>query len=231
MLSTPANNPQEISRRLGLKRCEQPPFSLPSDISSCLFRRNEESLPHPEKRSREFNAGRWSAANVLGEMGVEGEVGVAADRSPIWPADAVGSISHSERFVWCLGGKQDSLISIGVDTEPVVDTSTLEYLKYEILNDEEEALGLAQGFDERQTFTAIFSAKESFYKCAYQLSPKFIGFHDVEVVSFDAQTITLQLTPDSPVQLPGMRRMQVEYVIQAEDVFTACWLRCKAKDQ
>lgn len=230
MLSTPANDPHDVSRRLGLKRCAQAPFSLPSDIRSCLFERNGEELSCRERRTREFNAGRWCAANALGELKIQAEVGVAADRSPIWPTGITGSITHSDHFVWCLAGRTGSLASIGIDTEAVVDQATLGHLRNEILNDQELQLGLDAGWNELESFTAIFSAKESFYKCAYQLKPTFLGFHDVEVVAIDDQTISLQMASDSPNQLNSLRMMRVEYVIDSQQVFTACWLRQKESE-
>ena len=230
MLSTPANDPQDTTKRLGLTRCANAPFALPSDVSSCLFKRINEDLSSREKRTREFNAGRWCAANVLGELKVTGEVGVAEDRSPIWPTGITGSISHSDLFVWCLAGRTDSLVSIGIDTEPVVDEATLKHLRNEILSDQEMQIGLDAGYNEFESFTAIFSAKECFYKCAYQLQPVFIGFHDVEVVAMDNQTIRLEMSSDSPNQIKELRTMQVEYLIQDQNVFTACWLRQKESE-
>ena len=177
------------------------------------------------KRDVEFRSGRLAAQCSLSQIGVDGDVGVAKDRSPIWPDQSVGSISHSDAYVWAIAGLQSDMQSVGVDTEPIADANTLEHLKQEILLPHEEQLALQQGIDERTAFTLIFSAKESFYKCVYQIHPVFFGFHTVTVESVDSETITLELTPRCPEQLRDIPAIAVEYIVAEDNVFTACWLR------
>ena len=71
----------------------------------------------------------------------------------------------------------------------------------------------------------IFSAKESFYKCVYQIEPVFFGFREVAVQLIDAETITLELTANCPSELRDFPAISVEYIVTDDNVFTACWLR------
>lgn len=201
------------------------PFALPSDVSSTLFEREYVMANGKEKRGAEFRSGRLAAECSLLQIGIAGEVGVADDRSPIWPERSVGSISHSDAFVWSIAGLTSDLDSLGVDTEPIAEATTVGHLKDEILLPGEEELLLEHGFDELTAFTLIFSAKESFYKCLYQLEPVFFGFHEVQVKSVDGETLVLELTDECPDELQRFDAIQIEYIVTNDNVFTACWMR------
>ena len=80
------------------------------------------------KRQREFAAGRSCTAVLLNRWNITEEVGVAQDRSPIWPDGFVGSISHSDRWVWAAVAKSEDRPAIGIDTETVVSSETLSLI-------------------------------------------------------------------------------------------------------
>ena len=221
------NTTNKDAAKLGLTPC-QLPFAIPSDLISGIFQRDSKIsglAAGRQRRKLEFSAGRYAAENCLTELGIASEVGRAKDRSPVWPEGAVGSISHSDRFAWSAVGLAKDYASIGIDTEPIAERSTFNQLCEEIFNQGEEKFGDAMELDELQTFTTIFSAKESFYKCVYPMNPVFFGFHDVRVVCADSQTITMQLAKRSPNQFNSKKPIQIDYVVTGRDVFTACWLR------
>lgn len=201
---------------------------MPSDLVSSIVKRDGnriQNIARKQRRKLEFEAGRFVASNCLETLHLPTTVGRAPDRSPVWPEKSVGSISHSDHFAWAAVGRTSDYAAIGIDTEPVADRKTWEHLRNEILLAAEEDLGKVAGLDELQTFTLIFSAKESFYKCIYPLSPIFFGFHDVEVVEMDRQTITMKFKSTSPNPFNPNQSLRIEYVITNNDVFTACWLR------
>ena len=222
---TPSSSQIEHADSLGLKLLPEPPFALPSDISSTIFEREYTIIDRTAKRDIEFRSGRLAAKFALSNFGDEREVGVASDRSPIWPSDFTGSISHSDAFVWSAVAKAGDIISLGIDTETIADETTLFQLKEEILLPSEQKLINALQVDNQTGFTLFFSAKESFYKCIYQVDPVFFGFHDVLVTSINSETLFLELTPESPHGPNRFPRIAVEYVVTDTNVFTACWLR------
>ncbi len=70
------------------------------------------------KRVQEFVAGRLCARRALAELGiVDFPIRVAADRQPCWPAQAVGSITHTAGFCAAVVAARDRILALGLDTE------------------------------------------------------------------------------------------------------------------
>ena len=221
------DTPIEIAataNRLGLSLCDAAPVPIPMTVSSCLFSREKPIEKGKAKRKLEFDAGRFCVETALKKFGVQQEVGTSHDRCPIWPVGVCGSISHSDEFVWVAVGKTQKFASIGIDTEPVADEKTLKHLTEEILNPGEMELGQTLGLTKAETFTAIFSAKESFYKCVYPLNKLFFGFHDVVVNAMDSESIQLKTAVCSPNQFLSNQAMHVNYVVANGNAFAVCWL-------
>jgi len=72
------------------------------------------------KRQREFAAGRRCCESLLKQFGNSEQVWANADRSPAWPLGFTGSISHSKNWTWAAVAEQTELVSVGIDTEPVL---------------------------------------------------------------------------------------------------------------
>jgi 4'-phosphopantetheinyl transferase EntD len=131
-------------------------------------------------RRREFAAGRAAARQALGDFGLPpGPILAHSDRSPHWPTDFVGSISHCANYCAAVVGQKSQIRGLGLDVEP--DSP----LPYEILN-------LVCRYDERINFSTLkgdpgawakltFCAKEAFYKCYYPITGSFLDFLDVSV--------------------------------------------------
>lgn len=132
-----------------------------------------------EKRRREFVAGRAAARAAMAELGFESvSLPAAGDRSPIWPAGVVGSISHTRGCCVAAVARADRFESVGVDVE---EASPLkEDLIRMICTDREKdrIARLPPGLDWGKV---TFSAKEAFYKCYHPVTKTFLGFHDVEL--------------------------------------------------
>ena len=122
-----------------------------------------ESSHNSTKRQREFAAGRSCAAVLLNRWNVVEEVGVAKDRSPIWPDGFVGSISHTDRWVWAAVAKSEDRPAIGIDTEIVVSPETCDMLDSDIVTESERLVIESLGLSPQVAFTLAFSAKEAFY--------------------------------------------------------------------
>ena len=92
---------------------------FPAGTQTLLRRRNDERVelevePNATRRQREFAEGRACARTLLDRFGNWEEVGVAEDRSPIWPHGFTGSISHSNSWVWTAVAESDNAASLGI---------------------------------------------------------------------------------------------------------------------
>ena len=215
------SNPQKLE----LAALSSNPIELPGTATGCLMPRSYgNSVKGKLKRKLEFEDGRHVAKIALRMHDCDEDILPGEDRNPIWPAGFVGSISHSENFAWAVAGPINEFRGIGIDTEPLADEITAHHLRVEIGDDSEWSLGEEAGLNPLETFTTIFSAKESLYKCMYPLNPVFFGFHDARVVEFGSKTLKLRLQPDCPNKLLGTSEIEVTYITTENNSFTACWL-------
>jgi 4'-phosphopantetheinyl transferase EntD len=134
-------------------------------------------------RLAEFAAGRHCAHQVLMQLGIrETAVPVGYDRSPVWPATIVGSISHSRACAVAIAAHAtEDLLSLGVDVE---DAEPIEEdLMEQIGTPSEYALLFRAGCVPRELASRLlFSLKESAFKCLYQWSGAFLDFADLRLL-------------------------------------------------
>lgn len=146
-------------------------------------------------RVREFAAGRACARRAMAALGADlGPIGIAPDRTPEWPAGFGGSITHSDTH--CAAAvfrRGQGILSIGIDLEPAEPLD--EDLLPEVCRTEELAWLRPQSPAHRLLLArAIFSAKESAYKCQYSATRQPLEFADVGIELFldrDAFVATL----------------------------------------
>jgi 4'-phosphopantetheinyl transferase EntD len=141
------------------------------------------------KRRAEFGTARVCARRALAGLGIEAQsLAPNPDRSPRWPADVVGSISHTARYCAVVVARPSVLRSVGLDVE--VDRE-LEPGIIEMICTERERRALA---DPARDAIVYFSAKEAFYKCQYPLTRSFLGFQEVELdVDYASGTFQVRL--------------------------------------
>jgi 4'-phosphopantetheinyl transferase EntD len=156
-----------------------------------------------------FDMGRACAAELLADLGSsETSVGMAADRSPVWPQGYVGSITHTDDLLGVAVARRKDFRSIGIDAEAIVQPGTTVEIDELCMGERERALRDSAGIN-RQTFSSLcFSAKESFFKCLYPLTGVWFDFQDAEIVCFDAnlQLLQMRLLRDLP---SGFQQSQV----------------------
>ena len=149
-------------------------------------------------RRREFVAGRLIARMLSDQLGLPpAPVRRADDRSPVWPADRVGSLSHCDTLCAAAIGTSHAIRSVGIDIETI---GRVEPKLWPTLFTEREAGYFRSLPPERVALetTLFFSAKESFYKCQYPLTQSWVGFQDVEVARTGEQLLAITPTSGTP---------------------------------
>jgi enterobactin synthetase component D len=170
-------------------------YSLDEAID--LTRLPAELLRAVRKRQVEFLAGRDVACRALSLIAPEladSAIGVGPMREPLWPTGIVGSITHASGHVGAAVASRRDVTAIGIDSEAVVSTETLEQTAAAICRPSEQHWVR----NDRVTLTLIFSAKESLYKCLAPLVRQLFDFQDAELEQpdFAAGRFTIRLKRD-----------------------------------
>ncbi len=138
------------------------------------------------QRILEYTAGRLCARRALAEYGVTSyPLYMNSDWRPQWPQHFIGSISHTSGMCGAVVARKSQFRAIGLDME-VVGNVTSDI--WPIICSPEEMAWLANRPESQQPRCAalIFSAKESFYKCQYDVTQQWLDFDDVTLnISFN----------------------------------------------
>lgn len=156
-------------------------------------------LPAVAKRKAEFLAGRVAARMALGAIGLPGaQVAARADRSPVWPAQVVGSISHAAGEAWCCVAPAARVEALGIDLEDDLTPQVAQEIASNIVSLAELDILQALELSPERRLTLAFSMKESLYKALYPQVGKFFDFTEAEIVGVDTarQRISLRLLSD-----------------------------------
>lgn len=135
-------------------------------------------------RQHTFSTGRACAKKALLGIGIEQPSypdGLLRqeDGSVMWPDGSIGSISHTNDWAMAAIAKRGKKFkSIGIDIEKIdrVDKGVLR-----LIATEQERISLDKNDTLRWGRVALFSIKESLYKCLRPIYGEFIRFKDVEL--------------------------------------------------
>ena len=134
-----------------------------------------------EKRQLEFAKGRQCARAALRRLGVSDRpLLVGSQREPLWPPGVTGSISHTVGLCAAAVGWETRHRGIGIDVE---QAEALQPQVAERVASRHEMAALPS-LPPLLVARLVFSAKESFYKCQFYQTRRWLDFFDV--------TITLQ---------------------------------------
>lgn len=139
-------------------------------------------------RQHTFSTGRLCAKTALTKLGVPASDYTDGllrqdDGAVAWPSEVVGSISHTNDWaVSAVCKKSDSITSIGVDIE-LIDRVERDILK--LIATDQEREEIESRLELRWLRVAVFSVKESIYKCLRPLYGEFIGFKEVQLNDLD----------------------------------------------
>ncbi len=156
-------------------------------------------LPATSTASCASGAGGVSGASSAsaGELGAGagvGEVGIGAQREPLWPAGVVGSISHSKTLAVAVVAEATRHGGIGLDIEEWADDGAAEAMQGMVVSARETAYlrGFEHSWSRERLLTLVFSAKESFYKGAFGVVGRFFDFNAIELERLDLDAGTLR---------------------------------------
>jgi enterobactin synthetase component D len=205
-------------------------------IPSSTYPRTRGFLPHQlsraaPKRIAEFLAGRYCAALALNAGGCwDGfELGIGSAGSPVWPAGLLGSITHTSRIAVAVVARKTEFRGIGIDSEPIMTSRSADDVAPIVIPEAAEvalARNASSAMDWRTFITAVFSAKESIYKCLRPLADEFFEFGDVRLVNVDLDSGILRMRIARPLggALPARMELETRFALDAEVVHTATLL-------
>jgi 4'-phosphopantetheinyl transferase EntD len=168
-------------------------------------------------RRREFAAGRDCARHALAALGIGAlPVPQAPDRAPCWPDGVVGSITHTGDFAAAAVAHRRDLAGLGIDAER--RDRAVPRLWSRICTPAELAWleSLPEG-DRVALATALFSAKEAFYKCQHPLTDTFLAYRDVEIRIAES-AFTLEVLRDVPALEPYLDGPAAGRILHGDDV-------------
>ena len=160
---------------------EADPRGMPADLSPLRPEEAAMMARAVEKRRREFTAGRVLARKAMRRLGVpEAPIVNGEDRAPRWPAEVVGSITHTKSWCAVALAPRGSVRGVGLDVEG--DDDLKRNLWDTICTPADLAWLEAQPPGERGWLgKLVFSAKECAYKAQYLETEQFLGFQAMSV--------------------------------------------------
>jgi len=161
------------------------------------------------RRQKEFAAGRTAAREAMRRLGRwPVSIPMQDDRSPLWPADLVGSISHSHTTCVSVVAIKSHWKAVGVDVEPDQDLPRELWSLIGRQNELRRVSALPEAIRARWMMR-LFSAKEAFYKWMYPQTLRVLEFHDVEVVmDLTLDSTEFQVNPRN-LECNGLREKPV----------------------
>ncbi|CAH9065642.1 hypothetical protein PSECIP111951_03406 [Pseudoalteromonas holothuriae] len=175
------------------------------------------------KRKAEYLAGRLCARFALEKMAITGfTVTSAEDRSPVWPATVIGSISHTQGIALAMTAPAKDLKGLGIDIEKHMQQEQENKLKGQILHPLEAEIYLKLGEFTPCPLTVIFSAKESIFKALYPSVGRFFGFEAAQLMYFDSNKLHFMITEPLSPTIPQGMLVEVFYQLTEDLVLTEC---------
>ncbi len=169
------------------------------------------------RRRLDFAAGRVCARQALARLGVVGfPLLMGKKGEPVWPPGVVGSISHCDGRGAAAVARECQVRGLGLDMERI---RPLGRGAVQLVCTPQELHWIDSLSQEQRDTAAIllFSAKESFYKCQFPLTGRWLDFHDVQVTvhaeahEFEA-TIAVRGRPGDVICSAGRYILRDDYI-------------------
>ena len=180
-----------------------------------------------QKRRSDFTVGRLCARKALARLGIDKfPIKMAKDRSPVWPDEAVGSISHTKGFCGVAVALKKETRSLGLDVECLDRLS--DKCWYLICTDNEIAwIKSLPKERQKDIATLVFSAKECFYKCQHIINKCWVGFHDAEIFvnpELNEGEFEIRLLKEVSYSFPKKSSFKGKYIFKDGFVFSGMTL-------
>ncbi|PCI68856.1 MAG: 4-phosphopantetheinyl transferase [Gammaproteobacteria bacterium] len=176
-----------------------------------------------KKRQAEYLAGRYIAHYSLRQLDIDVfDIPSGKDRSPSWPNNISGSITHTNKKAICAVGYSNRCELLGLDLEVWMKPHTVSEIKHLIINDKEQLVLSTLGWTNEQSLTFAFSAKESLFKALYPKVQKYFNFNDARItfISLENNTFTIQLEKDLSADFPSSTEFNGQFVANEEEILT-----------
>ncbi len=176
-------------------------------------------------RQRTFSSGRRCARIALAEAGLPGSaLPRSEDGSVCWPEGVVGSVTHTNDWAVAAVALRDmsEASSVGVDLERI---QSLEAGVIRMVATDSEQAELAATGAKRWHATALFSLKESVYKCLRPSYQRFIEFKEVEICDIASGRPHLSFCNEALSSHFRASEVQLRMAVTSEHVLTLAWLR------
>lgn len=168
---------------------------VPAYFSSAVIACPDGIAGAVRKRQAEYFYGRLCARAALANCNAPpGPLPIGPMREPLWPPGYLGSITHSQNAAAAIALPRDGYRGVGIDIEAIAtaDADAQDALKAIVVSDKEFAiLSAIGGTDIGLLLTAVFSAKESFFKAAFVTVQRYFGFDALELEHLDIHTRTM----------------------------------------
>ncbi|HEV7615395.1 MAG TPA: 4'-phosphopantetheinyl transferase superfamily protein [Solirubrobacterales bacterium] len=199
------------------------------DDAAALFPAEQEAVGRAvEKRRREFTTARGCAREALGRLGFEaGPIPSGARGEPLWPAGAVGSISHCDGYRAAAVARAGELASIGIDAEPNQPLPQGLLGDVALPAEAERLRELARQAPTVNWDRLLFSAKEAVYKAWFPLAQRWLGFEDAQLeIDPDAGSFSARLlVPGPTLAAAELRGFEGRWLLGRGLVLTAVAVR------
>lgn len=168
------------------------------------------------KRQADFFHGRLASRYAMQSLGVaeHSDIGIGAQRQPLWPKGFTGSISHTNGIAAAVVACATDAKHIGIDLEYLVVPEAASALNRLVVDRAERAL-LDSVFPGHSSLglTITFSAKESFFKAAFLQVGEYFDFGAITLQEVDTAGRSLQfaLTTTLTSSLPVGQTILAHY--------------------
>ena len=206
-------------------------FSL-SVYSDQLFSENDIVKPQGllksnKKRKADFFSGRWCVKQLLTKHWdvsnkEAGNVLIGESRSPIWPENFCGSITHSKNKAYAIISTLQKYQFVGIDAEHWVTDKLAKSLTPSICSNEEKNLLTSLPINYSQAFTFLFSAKETLFKALFPSVKTYFDFLDAEVIKFslDQKELHIELKKTLSASIAAKQIFIISYKEEVDHVLT-----------
>lgn len=148
------------------------------------------------RRRMTFLAGRLCAEMAMKKAGAtDRAIPRQPDGAPAWPIGLTGSITHTCDAAYAVVTNIDTVSSLGIDSEKIVDKNYAQSIFALCCTAAEREISQRETISPLIFSTLIFSAKEALYKAIYPRLRRFLDFNEVQLESIDWTHKCLRMIP------------------------------------